>query len=177
MKRCYLLLTTFLVVGILGLAGCGEKKPPGMPKLCPTKITVTFDDGAIIPDAAIILSPDDTGKVSSWSYTGNTDSSGTASIWTQGRYNGLPAGKYKVRVTKGISEGAPNPGTPVDAESAKRFDEWKKNPNKQKWFKVIAPEYDDPLKTPLEVTIETKGNNSFAVKVGKEVRIRLPDPY
>lgn len=175
MSKTSLLLTVCCAVMALGMTGCGEKLPPGMPKLVPAKVTVTFDDGKPIAEAVIILVADEGSGVGTWSHTGNTDASGTASIFTQGRYKGLPVAKYKVLVSKMISEGEPNPGEPTDAESAKRYEAWRKSANKERFFKIIGPEYEEAAKSPLSVTVEAKGSNSFSLKVGKEVKLRQPD--
>ncbi|MDD3586265.1 MAG: carboxypeptidase-like regulatory domain-containing protein [Thermoguttaceae bacterium] len=177
MKKLCLTMLLMGAVCMLGMTGCGEKLPPGMPKLYPAKMTVTYEDGKPIEKALIILIADGGTGNASWSHTGNTDASGGAEIFTQGKYKGLPAGKYKVTVSKTVSEGEPMPGEPTDEESAKRYDAWKKSANKEKVFKVISPEFEDGSKTPLSITVEAKGAQTFEVKAGKEVKLRQPDPW
>lgn len=175
MKNSFLLFAVFCSLILTCLSGCGEKMPAGMPKLFPAQITLTYDDGKPVTDAMLILIADQGSSVGTWSHTGNTDEQGKAEIYTQGRYKGLPAATFKVTVVKEIREGTPNPGEPVDAESAKKYEDWKKSSNKEKVYKVVEETYENAAKTPISVTVAPQGPNAFNLKVGKEVKILQRD--
>lgn len=166
---CVLILSVFSLVLF---SGCGERHPAGMPKLYSVKLTATFEDGKPADHAQIILIADQGGN---WSFTANTDDTGSAAPVTQGMYRGIPAGKYKITISRQISEGEPSPGDPFDNESAKKYQAWLKSKNKLKTYQTIAPEYEDQEKTPLEIQVDSK-NRFFEIKVGKEVKVFLPEP-
>lgn len=175
MKKFFLLLAVFCALVLTSLTGCGEKLPAGMPKLYPAQITLTYDDGKPVDNAMLILIADQGSNIGTWSHTGNTDAQGKADLYTQGRYKGLPAATFKVTITKEIREGDPNPGEPVDEESAKKYEAWKKSSNKEKTYKVIEANYESAAKTPVSVTVSSQGPNTFDLKIGKEVKILQRD--
>ncbi|MDR3110139.1 MAG: hypothetical protein LBU65_10720 [Planctomycetaceae bacterium] len=91
-----------LFVSLSIAAGCGTKKPDGIPELVSTKITVT-NGSSPITQAKITLTPAAGGAVGGWSMYADTDESGVAEIKTvQGSWSakGVPAGDYIVYVTK-----------------------------------------------------------------------------
>src|SRR5690554_1323859 len=84
------------------ILGCGESLPPGMPELHPVKLEFT-QAGVPLAGAAVQLVPLD--ATSRWVSGGGTDALGIAIPHTHGTYPGVPAGKYKVCVTKTQTQG------------------------------------------------------------------------
>jgi hypothetical protein len=82
-------LPTLLLVCILGVQGCGDSS-----KLYPVEGTVTVDGNAIEGATVIFTSQD--GQISA---AGLTSASGKFKLLTNGK-EGVPAGSYKVAVTK-----------------------------------------------------------------------------
>ena len=158
-------ITFFLCVLPLGfILGCGPKLPDGMPKLYPVTITVT-QDGVPLADANLILS----GGAGIWISTGTTDAQGTATPFTQGKYVGIPAGTFKVAVTKVVSEGEKPPPSPIDAESARVFQEYQRSGKKYRQFNLTPLPYRREDTTPLTVTI-AKGAKNVTVDVKGTVK-------
>ncbi|MCF0233647.1 MAG: hypothetical protein HUK22_01560 [Thermoguttaceae bacterium] len=145
--------------------GCGPKTPDGMPRLEPTTLTVT-QEGANVPDAMITLKALDASN--KWTSGGTTDASGVATLVTHGQYKGVPAGKYKVAVTKIVGEGTPPPPSPIDAESARKYQEYIDSGETYEEFYVIAQEYGTIETTPLEIEV-VSGKNALTVDVGAVV--------
>ena len=151
--------TFFLCLLSLGiLTGCGPKLPDGMPKLYPVTITVT-QDGAPLEGANIVLS-----GVDDWISTGSTNSQGVAQLFTQGRYPGVPAGTLKVTVTKVGTEGEPPPPNPIDAESARIYQEYQQSGKTYRQFHVIPADYRQEATTPLTVEVK-QGVRNVTVNV------------
>ncbi|MDR3199468.1 MAG: carboxypeptidase-like regulatory domain-containing protein, partial [Planctomycetaceae bacterium] len=135
------------------------------PKLYPTTITITLQ-GQPLADAAVLLTPLDTEN--HWVHGSRTNQQGTATILTHGQYNGVPLGKYKLRVSKTVVEGDPPPS---DIELAENPNRPKSPP--QKYFHEIPPEYNDPNTTPFELEIKTTANH-FMFDISKRVKIEIP---
>ena len=83
---------------------------------------------------------------SRWAGSAITDSSGNAQIRVLGQYDGAPAGKYTVIVTKVVSEGEHDYG-------------------------LIDPKYNDITKPAFQIEVKEQ-KNDFVEDVGKLVRIR-----
>jgi len=172
---------TFLICFcVMVCFGCGRKLPPGMPKLYPATITVTYDDGKPVDSATVIFHPTtpfESGKF--WVIAGITDAKGQAEVYTQVDYQGMPAGKYNVVVQKFIVEGTPppsNPSMPMNAEQQQAYRDYLKSGKRPERFQLVENEYLDAAKTPLK-DIEVKaGKNMFDLKVGKEQRIIVRSP-
>ena len=77
--------------------GCGEKLPPGIPKLYPVTITITQDGKPLDGAEVFLLNLDTTVE---WPVGATTNASGVAILRTYGQYVGAPAGQYKVTVRK-----------------------------------------------------------------------------
>lgn len=104
-------------VALAGLVlGCtqGPAMPDDLPPLTPCTLTLELDQ-APLSDATITLIP----ASGNWIGVGLTDSAGQATVQTQGRYAGIPAGEYVVTVTKWeeSAEAAPDP-TSAEADAA-----------------------------------------------------------
>jgi len=90
-----------LGVGILLFAGCGTKKPDGIPALHPVKVKITKGDKPVVKANVFLVAT--TATSGSWSVAGLTDVSGVATIETsQGNWKakGTPEGEYKIYMTK-----------------------------------------------------------------------------
>jgi hypothetical protein len=86
----------FLVLCVT-FAGCGgEPKPDGLPTLYQVSLTFT-QDGEPCVDVNVPLIPLDG---SPWGVGGKTNEKGVATFITHGKFSGVPAGKYRVEVSK-----------------------------------------------------------------------------
>lgn len=169
-----LLLVTPLL--LLAFSGCHPNTPDGLPALYPCRITVV-QDGKGLPDAFVSLVPEtDANRKSSdanWIPTGTTDEKGVATIYTNGRYVGAPAGRFKVVVEK--KEAAESQLGPPPPEESPAYAAWE-----ERWmgetrplFTLVETQYADPKETPLAVEIK-KPNNVFSLDVGEAVKIPVP---
>lgn len=160
MKKAVLIaLCALLAVASLG---CGKKKPDGMPDLEPTFITIV-QDGAPLAEAMINMKAEDASN--KWTCGGRTDEKGVAAIVTHGQYKGVPVGKYKVSVNKTIGEGTPPPPSPIDAESARVYQEYIDSGATYEEFYVVDKKFSIVDTTPLEIEV-VKGKNEFTLDVG-----------
>ena len=157
--------------------GCGKKLPPGMPKLYPATITVTYDDGKPLDSATVVFQPTtpfESGR--HWVIAGITNAEGQADVYTQVEYKGMPAGKYNVTVQHYANEGSPPPfssAMPMDAEQQAAYNEYLKSGQRQERYQLVEDEYLDIAKTPLKDIEATAGNNTIHLKVGKEQRKKI----
>lgn len=161
-----------LVLGLLVMVacGCGEQRPAGLPELYPTTITIT-QGGANLAGATVTLFPEDT-ALSRWPVGGLTDENGKASLVTYGKYQGAPAGKFKVMVNKTVSEGDPIPEAPAQHASPEEraaYDRAIKTGSFEV-FQVVAEEYRTAARTSLSVEIAASGPNEFTLDVGEAVK-------
>ena len=141
MKNVSINTSLFYFVLLVGLAisfGCDAKLPPGMPKLNPCTITVNMEGKPVENVTIRLLSENQI----HWGCSGITDSSGKAALVTDGKYKGIPAGKYKVLLSR------------IDTEHReyKGFLEEAKLPPKKQTV-VIDLKYEDEDETPHEITI------------------------
>lgn len=166
MKSKYILPFVLCVALPFWGTGCsGQKTPDDLPKLYPQKIVLT-QEGKPLADAEVYLAPEEGSK---WNGGGSTDDSGTAEIFTQGRYKGLASGKYKVVVTKTEIETNFNPQRGVSEGS-------KEVQSKDTVYTLVETKYRDEKTTPLEITVaDRKGEH--ALDAGKVVREQMkPEP-
>lgn len=137
-----------------------------MPELHPIELEFT-QSGKPLEGAAVQLIPLD--LANKWVSGGGTDARGAATPLTHGTYTGVPAGKYKICVTKTETEGKlgevdmSNPGQ----SSASTL----------KTFSLVDEKYRLPQTTPLE--IEVTGSNDLwkPFELGEPVRtVQAPPP-
>lgn len=83
-------LFSYIAVSLLFVTGCGERLPPGMPKLYKTIITIT-QDGKPLEGAQVIAVSEDFANAP-WTSGGITDATGIVELKTEGRYSGIPIG-------------------------------------------------------------------------------------
>lgn len=145
--------------------GCGQPLPPGMPALHLIELKFT-QSGTPIEGAAVQLIPID--PTNKWVSGGGTDALGNAAPLTHGTYAGVPAGKYKICVTKTETEGKLGE---VDMANPS-----KSSASTLKTVSLIDEKYRLPQTTPLE--IEVTGSNDLyqAFELGAPVRAAQAPP-
>lgn len=131
----------------------------------PCTITIKQDDKPLEGASVQLYDPTVTDR---WSVSGLTDSSGTATIHTHGRFPGVPQGQFKVVISKTVSEGE----TSWDDDPAMM-----KPRGNTKVYSLVGKEYTDRESTPLEIVIDgKKRNESFDIGSGKRVLIQTIRP-
>lgn len=170
MKRTANLPVLVLGLMVIAACGCGEQRPEGFPALYSATITIT-QDGANLAGATVALFPEDT-ALSRWPVGGVTDENGKTRLVTYGKFEGAPAGKFKVIVNKTVSEGDPIPKAPgqyASAEERAAYDRAIKT-GSYELFQVVAEEYRTADKTPLSLEIAPGGENAVVLDVGAAVK-------
>jgi hypothetical protein len=145
----------------LGLFGCSENKPDGLPKLQPVTLRFTLD-GQPCGGASVHLIPQDENP---WAVGGSTDSSGTIVLKTHGKYSGVPVGKYKITVSKVEREDV--------GEAPKSMFDQQPEPV---MYNLIDPVYSNPEKTSLEIEVIQGKKISESFDLGKKVRVKIEKP-
>jgi hypothetical protein len=115
-------------------SGCSGNRPDDLPQLYPCKIKILFKNEPVAETSVSLVSSD-----SKWGALGVTGNSGVAEMKTQGVYPGVPAGQFKVLVSK--------------YEITHRGDEIP--PDEKMLFNSV---FVNTESTPLECTIEKKNN-------------------
>jgi hypothetical protein len=155
-------ISIFIVASLLLLAvfpGCKNNLPPDIPKLYSCTLVITQENQPL-EGAVVALFHQDT-NLQKWTAGGVTDQSGKVVLKTQGRYDGVVAGDYKVTVIKTEVE----PGVLLNAETEEAI------PGKT-WTLVEAP-YGNVTSTPLTLTVTGKivsETLDVGAKVKQEVR-------
>jgi len=150
-----------LVAFVLVLPGCsGESKPDGFPKLYPVALTFV-QEGEPLEGAAVILVPQSDSK---WASGGFTDAKGIAVLKTHGKFAGVPAGAYKVRVQKQETGEVP---TSIDSTGLTTY-------GTASSYDVVHPDYFLPDKTPLAIEVVEGKNNFEPFDLGKKARTIVP---
>jgi hypothetical protein len=77
-------------------------------------------------------------------------------LYTNGKYKGAPAGKYKMTVTKVFVEQSKF-GPPLE-EGAPGYDEWRSKVSQEKLeiYSVVDKKYADIQISPLNITVPAK---------------------
>lgn len=164
-----------MMTALFFLPGCGEKLPPGMEKLYPTKVVVKYSDGTPVDNAQVTLHAENTasgGKV--WSHGASTDSQGQAVLFSDGIYKGVPVGQYKVVVSKIIIEGEDAPAPKLSPEESAADIPTSRSAKKPERVAVVADQYGKVESTPLTATVEAKKENVITLDVGEKARIPKP---
>jgi hypothetical protein len=146
---------------ILVCIGCSPTRPAGMPNLTPCKIIVTME-GKPVEAVTVKLFSDNL----TWACTGRTNSSGVATLVTDMKYNGVPAGTYKILLTR------------IDVEKREykgMFEEAKLPPKKQ--TVIIDLKYENQKETPFEIEIVDKKPASMTCEVTPPKSPDLPKNY
>lgn len=169
MKTVKDLFLIFLSVSVLFFIGCGERLPDGMPPLTPCELTI-LQENVPLKGATVSLLPEE--GLAKWNLVGITNDFGVVKILANGKYNGVPQGKYKVVVMKiesekGTGPAIPMPGEPGYDEAVAALD--KIPPAKR--FTLVEKMYSNPTATPLTLDIPGRGPVKQNIEVGKAVRI------
>ena len=156
------------------MTGCtGQQKPKDLPELYPVKITV-IQDGKPLADASVSLN--DPSNASRFVMGYKTDSKGVAELRTDGKFKGVPAGQYKVLISKVYApEVNPNEVPPEDPEARKEFDARMAELTAQQ-AETVAVEYKRPTTTPAEIEVTTAGLET-TIDVGEKVNVPLSEMF
>jgi hypothetical protein len=180
LKKIFVLVFIFL---ICPWGGCTKHSlPDDLPKLIPVTINVTQEEKPLA-NALVSLLPIDVNT--KWSAVGRTNVDGKAQMSTNGMYNGVTAGKYKVVILKEETEKLPDPyeGAPDPKTDMDKYQFWyMKNESKiaamqrrqAKVFTFVEGKYTSAETTPLELEI-TDNVHKYNIDAGKIVRIELKD--
>ncbi|TWU09998.1 carboxypeptidase regulatory-like domain-containing protein [Allorhodopirellula heiligendammensis] len=150
---------------IIGLSatffvGCsGDELPVGMPSLQPVKVTIV-QDGTPLEGASVQLMPEDASNT--WASGGSTDATGVVNIMTLGKFEGAPAGTYKVTVDKISSEG------PVEVSNDPA------GVPPATMFRLVDPQFSSLKTTTAEVTVAEGETTEQLIDVGPAIKKELP---
>jgi len=151
-------------------AGCGERLPPGMPKLYKTTITIVQDGNPLVGASVVAIS--DNFETTPWTSGGVTDESGSVELKTQGRYRGMPAGTYLVTVSKIEGPlGLELPQKPNTDEEIREYDRIQKQIESNS-FHIVDEKYMKQDSTPLK--LEIKGTTRERFDVSPAVKVKVP---
>ncbi|MDR0610625.1 MAG: hypothetical protein LBG58_10980 [Planctomycetaceae bacterium] len=144
----------------LGIFGCGENRPDGLPKLYPVSLQFT-QDGIPCNGASVHLVPL---EEIVWAIGGSTDANGTVVFKTHGKFAGVPAGKYKVTVSKTEREEiGPTPQSIYESQEIVFYD-------------LVEQVYSNPKMTPLEIEVVAGKKLSKSFELGKAIRVKMVKP-
>jgi hypothetical protein len=154
MNKSLFVLIICLCFEMTGGCSGGPAKPAGFPKLYPVTLVLT-QDGKPLAEATATLIPED--KSLKWGSGGFSDAEGKIELKTGNGFAGVPIGKFKVAVTKTITEGMA--ASPDEAGDPKTYT-------------LVEKIYTEPATTTLtlDVTAESK---ELTLDVGKNVKIRV----
>lgn len=172
MRRFHRFIIYVLPFVLFAVSGCGgQKLPPGMPKLHKVTITITQENKPLA-EAMVTLYQTD----GQWSSQGTTDAGGVIKkFFTNGQYEGVVAGNFKVCVRKVEREYAIDPkdippeppaGTQENYAWRMKYQEHRIPP---KEFDLVEAQYIDAKTTPLEIEV-TADQREFNFDVGAAVR-------
>jgi len=159
----------FLIGSLTVFTGCGRNLPPDLPTLYYTVMTIT-QEGEPLAEAAVSLMPiDETNK---WGAGGNTNSSGVAVFRTQGMYDGVAAGKYKVCVIKTSED--PSKFVRPDPADKVAFEQWARDIQGEvrQSYTLVDITFGDHNTSPETIEV-VPGRNAFQIDVGKSVKIPI----
>jgi hypothetical protein len=150
-------LSLVFILGVAIIAGCGAPKiKEGNFKVTPVSGTVTLD-GAALADADVMFMLEGTPPADYPGSAGKTDAQGNFEVFS-GTRKGVPAGKYKVVVSKwvGADGKTPNAAEGMDIEQMKLAGTAKQS---------VPPEFSDINLTKTEITVED-GKSPPPLKIG-----------
>ncbi|MDR1493716.1 MAG: hypothetical protein LBT05_13495 [Planctomycetaceae bacterium] len=147
--------------------GCGDKLPPGMPKLYEAVLTIT-QDGSPLANANVLAISENYAAVP-YSAGGQTDKSGNVRLLTEGKYKGIPAGKYIIAVSKTEANDIEKPATFNTEDEIKSYlAEVEKHS-----FVVVSEKFSDPEKSPLRLEV-LKRKTTATFDASPKVRLKPP---
>jgi hypothetical protein len=93
--KCLTGCVLIFVLGIVLLIGCRHQTPDDLPQLYSCQVKILCKNEPVADASVCITSPD-----TKWGAIGITGTDGNAIMKTNGIYAGVPAGTFKVSVTK-----------------------------------------------------------------------------
>lgn len=150
--------------------GCYQQLPHGIPKLYKTKITIV-QDGKPLQGVSIIAINEDFGS-SPWTAGGITNQAGIIELKTQGKYNGLPLGRYSITATK--VETPADLVLPKNVNTDQEIREYDRilNEIQKNSFEVIDKKFRTQETTPLKIQVKPE-TNIFTFDLGISVREKV----
>ncbi|MDR1268523.1 MAG: carboxypeptidase-like regulatory domain-containing protein [Planctomycetaceae bacterium] len=164
----------FLFLLIVFIIGCQYRPslPPDIPPLTVCKITV-MQNGEPVDGASVSLIS--VTGIENWRTSGMTNENGITVPFTNGLFEGVPQGKYKIVVSKNEREEDNNiPSTPPMGTPG--YEEWlKKYSGKTRviTYSLIEKQYSSFSTTPHEIEVSGKKTIETTIDVGKKVREKL----
>ena len=142
-------------------AGCSEvERPEGLPELYPMTLQVE-QSGDPLVGASVQLFPSD-GTPGEWVIGGSTNARGEAVLMTHGRFEGAPAGNYKVTVNKSVTTGQSESDDPNIQSDVKIYD-------------LVERKFRSVSTTPIEVEVTAGNNAPQTIDVGSAVKEAAPE--
>lgn len=153
----------WLPLAVLLFVGCkAEPLPSWLPELHPVQVKV-LQDAAPLPAAVVTLfSSDGVRDSAGLSAGGATGSDGIATIRTQGKYVGVPAGRYKICISRQI----------VDASPAASTDPGSEVPNSAP-VEVVQRQFREARTSPFEIVVPVESDECYTCDIGTAVSERL----
>ena len=166
----YFFIALFAVALVIGCSS-GRERPKDLPRLYPAKLTIT-QEGAPLEDATVTLHSTDPNF--RWSVGGSTDAQGVVVLNTNGFYEGVPLGTYKIAISRVVRTGPPIPHvSELPDDEIARARVFAEIDRQTRLTQVVDPLYRDANKTLLEWEV-VGGKNEATFDVGKPVDIRVP---
>jgi hypothetical protein len=153
---------------MLFLTGCSQKLPEGMPKLYPTKLTLTQENTPLAGAVVQIFANDP--SLAKWGASGVTDTNGVVELKVNAKYKGVPAGTYKVTVAKKEIEPHPHPEWGNLPDGDPKFHQYRAESMKLKSYDFVEMKFGSLNTTPLEIEVKT-GSNNISLGVGGPIRL------
>jgi len=138
--------------------------------LYPVKLTI-IQGGQPLEGATVYLV--DTTSASRFTVGYQTDAKGIANLKTDGKFDGCPAGKYKVIITKKFMPEMPKENPPSDPEAKAEYDRKIAELNAQ-MAETVDVQYTRPTTTPEEIEVTSAGLEK-TIDVGEKVDVLLDD--
>ncbi|MDR1382465.1 MAG: hypothetical protein LBJ67_01260 [Planctomycetaceae bacterium] len=146
MKTLFWIFCAGVSFTLISICGCGQSPglPGDFPKIYPCEISV-IQEGKPLEDAMVSLNPIGNTDKYAGGCSATTDAHGKAFLMTYGQ-NGIPAGKYKILISKLKDEGGKEVEDPFGIKSIQGG----------KVYSYIEAKYSDKNLTPYEIEIKDK---------------------
>jgi hypothetical protein len=159
------IIIVLLSISTVFLSNC--KNPSvheGLPALYPCKITIIQDRKPL--EGATVSFRSEEGNIH-WIISGLTNANGVAEMQTHMRYNGVPAGHYKVTVSKNIPE-----SLNTDVSQMGKNTDISASPIPIT-FRYINAKFDSFKTTPLEINVSKTEGDAETFDVGNPVKEKI----
>ncbi|MDR1269700.1 MAG: carboxypeptidase-like regulatory domain-containing protein [Planctomycetaceae bacterium] len=165
--RLFLFQLSLFVVLVI-CSGCGQSLPPDLPKLYSVSMTITQEDKPL-PDAVVFMINEN--PASKWTAGGLTNQNGIVNLRTNGQFNGVPLGTYKMTVRKTESPDSTLLNEISESEQPQEYARIRKQ-IEENTFELVEEQFSDFQTSPLSAEI-TPDKSTFKIDVGKPVRRKL----